>query len=984
MLVLHTARQPTVRLAGLTLEPYPVESGASIAELSLLLEAGDELVGTVEYNAERFAPATIERFGRQLRQLLAAAVAAPDTPIDALPIEDAAPPATAVACGATVDLGPPALLQDLVLAQARRTPRAVAVTDGRATLTYAELVDRAHVLARSLVRAGVGPGAVAAVRLERCTAAVVAPLAVLLAGGVYLPLDPRQPAARNDDIAADAGARVVVTTADGCGPEAIPSRPTVLVDAGTGAPADLRGSPDRLVAPSASPPTVADDRLAYVIATSGSTGRPKLVAVTHRNIVDQVRARQHLAPLGPTDAVLVHTSPGFDPSVWEVFGPLTTGARLVVPLAGRLLDAGALVDHLVATEVTTVQVVPSSLEALLTHGDLGRADRLRHVFCGGEPLAAGLRRRFFDALDADLHHLYGPAEATIDTTVWTCRPDDDDRVTPIGRPVANALVSVADAAGRAVPADTVGELWIGGAGVAAGYLDSRATDDERFVTDPDRRRWYRTGDLARRRDDGVFEFVGRSDDQVKLRGVRTEPGEVEAALSSHPSVEAAAVVTAPADDGTPRLVAFVVPRDELPDLDDRLRGVLRTRVPETAIPAVIRAVGRLPVLSSGKRDRRALRHEARTILAAPREPVPPRDPTERLLLETWQALFDDASIGVEDDFFALGGHSLLAVRLVARIERDLGESIEVGDLLERRTVAAVAAQLRSRDDVVGSREPVTVVRSGRAGSPLFLLPGVAGSAWAYGELADALDDDRPVVALTTDGAGGPLAHGDLTDVARTAAAAVTKRCSDEPVHLGGWSMGAVTALAVAEVLVSRGVALAPLLLLDPPPLSPRFGLPRHLDGALARLADTTGAHAIRDLVGELERSARDRVTDDGAADGPLPGLDEVVRATSELADHEVRHLRPRLTAIVRNLAAMTEHRPAPVDAAAVLFVAREPTRTTERLTSTWAAHCRRGIDVVDVPGDHHTMLRAPHVAALATQLRDRLAAPSGTTAGAAR
>jgi amino acid adenylation domain-containing protein len=333
---------------------------------------------------------------------------------------------------------------------------------------------------------------------------------------------------------------------------------------------------------------VADDRLAYVIATSGTTGRPKLVAVTHRNIVAQVRARQHLAPLGPADAVLVHTSPGFDPSVWEVVGPLTAGARLVVPPAGPQLDAGALVDHVVATEVTALQVVPSSLEALLTHGDLGRADRLRHVFCGGEPLPAGLRRRFFDALDADLHHLYGPAEATIDTTVWTCRPDDDDRVTPIGRPVANVLVSVADTAGRAVPTGTVGELWIGGAGVAAGYLGDHASDDERFVTDLDdpAARWYRTGDLARRRDDGVFEFVGRSDDQVKIRGVRTEPGEVEAALSSHPSVEAAAVVTAPADDGTPRLVAFVVARDEHPDLDDRLRGVLRTRVPETAIPAV--------------------------------------------------------------------------------------------------------------------------------------------------------------------------------------------------------------------------------------------------------------------------------------------------------------------------------------------------------------------------------------------------------------
>jgi thioesterase domain-containing protein len=224
-------------------------------------------------------------------------------------------------------------------------------------------------------------------------------------------------------------------------------------------------------------------------------------------------------------------------------------------------------------------------------------------------------------------------------------------------------------------------------------------------------------------------------------------------------------------------------------------------------------------------------------------------------------------------------------------------------------------------------------------------------------------------------AGGVSPHGDLTEVARTAAAVVTERCTDEPVHLGGWSMGAVTALAVAEALAPRGVALAPLLLLDPPPLSPRFGLPRHLDGALARLADTTGARAVRDLVGELERSA---------GDGRLPDLGELVRATSDLADHEVERLRPRLTTLVRNVRAMTDHQPQPVDTAAVLFVARETRRSTEELTSTWQAHCRRGIEVVDVPGDHHTMLRAPHVAALAAQLSDRLSAPPGTTAGAAR
>jgi amino acid adenylation domain-containing protein len=941
MLVLHTARQPTVRLAGLTLEPYDVESGAAMAELSLLLEAGDEVVGTIEYNAERFTPGTVERFGRQLKQLLRSAAAAPDTPIDGLAIEGPAPPATGVATGTTVELGAPARLHDLVVAQVRRTPAATAVTDGHTTLRYDELLARAEVLAGCLRRAGVGPGVVVAVHLERCPAAVVAPLAVLLAGGVYLPLDPHQPETRNAAIIADADARAVVVATNGPPEPGAPRAAVVAVDVATGTPVDAQ-EPARSSSPR-SPASVTDvDDLAYVIATSGTTGRPKLVAVTHRNIVHQVRARQHLAPLGPADAVLVHTSPAFDPSVWEVVGPLTTGARLVLPRPGRPTDARALVDRAIEAEVTALQVVPSSLEVLLSHGGLARADRLRHVFCGGEPLTARLRRRFLDAVDADLHHLYGPAEATIDATAWTCGPDDDDAFTPIGRPLANVMVTVADAAGRAVSVGTVGELWVGGDGVAAGYLGRSNAGDERFVTSAGRTasRWYRTGDLVRPRDDGVLEFVGRRDDQVKIRGVRTEPGEIEAALSSHPAVEAAAVVPAATDGGSLELVASVVVFEDPPDLEEQLRRLLRTRLPEPAIPAVIRRVDRLPVLPSGKLDRRVLRDDARALLRPPGDPVPPRDDLERALLGAWRTVFDGATVGVEDDFFELGGHSLLAVRLVARIERDLGICIEVRDLLERRTIAAVAARLRSGDGAPAEQGPSTVLRSGGAGPPLFLLPGVDGSAWSFVDLADALDVDQPVLALTMDGTGDDVRDSELTEVARAAADAIRQQHTDGPVHLGGWSMGAVTALAVARVLVERGVSVAPLILLDPPPLTPGFGSPPTLP---------------RTHLDELAHTA------DGLGNG----------------EGEGEGLGPRLTTLRRNLRAMHDHRPEPVDAAAVLVVARDGADTAD-LATTWEAYCRGGVEVVVVAGDHHTMLRAPHVVDVAAELDRRLADQGAT------
>jgi thioesterase domain-containing protein/acyl carrier protein len=351
-------------------------------------------------------------------------------------------------------------------------------------------------------------------------------------------------------------------------------------------------------------------------------------------------------------------------------------------------------------------------------------------------------------------------------------------------------------------------------------------------------------------------------------------------------------------------------------------------------------VERLPVLASGKLDRRTLAHEARSIRATPRAPVPPRDETERALLAAWRRVFDDASIGVDDDFFARGGHSLLAVRLVARIERDLGVRVEVRDLLERRTVAAIAAHLRSRDDDRGRRDPLTVLRDGSAGPPLFLLPGVDGSAWAYVELADALDGDRPVVALLTDRSDGDRDHphdpspGDLREMARTAAAVIAERGTDEPVRLAGWSMGAVTALATARQLVGRGVAVAPLLLLDPPPLSPGFGSPPPTQAT---------------------------------------PLDEPVPATDDRPDGKVMRLRPRLTALARNLQAMRDHEPEPVDVPAVLVVAREGKHTSGEVAATWQAYCHGGVEVVEVPGDHHTMLRAPHVAHLAAALDRRLA-----------
>ena len=586
--------------------------------------------------------------------------------------------------------GPDATLASMFAGQVARTPAAVALRGPR-TVTYAELGGRVNRLARELIARGAGPETTVALHIRRSTELVVAMYAVLAAGAAYVPLDPDHPAERTGYVLATANPVVVLTT---------------RADHGAGG-ADWIDLEDLgLGEHSAEPITDAERRSplrpphpAYVLFTSGSTGRPKGVAVPHAAIVNRLAWMQGAYGLGAEDVVLQKTPATFDVSVWELCWPLQVGASLVLATPDGHRDPAYLRSVIAEYGVTTMHFVPSMLSAFLTGSS--RADELstlRLVFASGEELPGPLAQRLLAAAPgAGLHNLYGPTEAAVDVTAHRVGPLDTTGV-PIGAPVYNTRLYVLDARLRPVPVGVPGELYLSGVQLARGYVGRPELTAERFVADPFAgsesdagagARMYRTGDLVRWTADGEVEYLGRTDSQVKLRGLRIELGEIETVLEQVPGV-GRAVVAVRDDAGTgAQLVAYLVPASATaPGAVDpaRVRGAAARQLPGYMVPAAYVLLAALPVNASGKLDRAALPAPERTAVGY----RAPRSVSERAVAGIFGEVLGRERIGLDDDFFALGGNSLVATQVAARLNADLGSGIGVRELFEATTVEALA------------------------------------------------------------------------------------------------------------------------------------------------------------------------------------------------------------------------------------------------------------------------------------------------------
>ncbi|MDB1088334.1 amino acid adenylation domain-containing protein [Streptomyces sp. ACA25] len=671
--------------------------------LTLTAHAAEELQLALGYDPAVFDTDTIERLADYLDTLLEAMAEDPEAPVSQLP------PATReelrrLAANNDTDVAhPPArCVHELFAEQARRTPDAVAVSDDTSELTFTEVDERSSRLAHRLAELGVKPGVLVGVCTGRHAGTVVALLAVLKAGGAFVPLDPSFPAARLRLMLEDSAAPVVVTE----------ERYTGLMPAGGTEIICLDRDADRLLGQPVTPPpdVAAPDDLAYVVYTSGTTGRPKGVMVEHRHVHHMVRAwDKHHGLTAMRPRVLSVSSLSVDLFFGDFLLSALFGGAMVICPAEAVADPVALADRLLDSRAELLVTVPALAHALVTEfthrGQ--RPESLRLLMVGSEGWPADAAREVRAGLGAGtvVVNAYGSTETTVDSTVFRLGTEPMGRsgYVPIGRPLANTRIHVLDENLRPVPLGVTGECCIGGDGVSRGYLGRPELTAERFVRDPfaddPDARMYRTGDLVRRRPDGVLECLGRVDDQVKIRGFRVELGEVEAALSRHPEVAAAAAVLRRDGSGTDRLVGYVTAADGGAGPDpDALREFVSDGLPAPAVPTVVTLLPELPMTTSGTVDRRAL-PQPRWPAAAAGEYVPPRGGTEKLLARIWCEVLGIERVGATDNFFALGGDSVLSIQVISAVRAANGAAVSPRQLFDTPTVAGLAAALDGPDAV---------------------------------------------------------------------------------------------------------------------------------------------------------------------------------------------------------------------------------------------------------------------------------------------
>jgi amino acid adenylation domain-containing protein/non-ribosomal peptide synthase protein (TIGR01720 family) len=973
LFALQNAPMGAMELPGLTLSPLPFETRTAQFDLEVSVwEREERMILDVVYSAERLDPATPRRWMASLETLLRGLIADPGRRISEAPLLSAAERHQLL-----VEWNPGPVPEErgrLCLhrrfeAQVDRAPEAVALSAVGEHLTYRDLDAWANRIARHLRASGVLPGDRVALRLERSAGMVAALLGVLKAGAAYVPIDPTYPEERAAFIREDSGAAFLLQAKD------------------------LEGI-DRYGAER--PETPADPDLpAYVIYTSGSTGRPKGVIVTHANVDRLFTATDPWFDFGPGDVWTLFHSYAFDFSVWEIWGALLHGGRLVVVPYWVSRSPEAFHELLREERVTVLSQTPSAFRQLIWAAEGKPADLpLRWVVFGGEALEpasfAPWIARYGDR--PRLINMYGITETTVHVTWRPVGERDLAAGSRIGRPIPDLAVYLLDPHLQPVPLGTPGEIHVGGAGLALGYLGRPDLTAERFVPDPfsgrPGARLYRSGDLARRLPDGDLEYLGRADQQVKIRGFRVEPGEIEAALASLPGVrEVAVLARSDGTDRSVRLVAYVVGEAADPAA---LREALGLRLPDYMIPAAFVFLDALPLTGNGKVDRRTLPAPEAAAAAG----QPPRDPLERFLaaqIRDVLGLPADREIGIDESFFDLGGTSITSAIFTHRLQEALGGTVQMVTLFDHPTVASLAGYVRERHPGASWEESGTAVRPRmlerdvlvplQAGSPgrrpFFLVHSVGGEVVAYRELARRLGPDQPVWGLQTP--DPPLET--VEEMAARFLADVRAVQPAGPYRIAGWSMGAAVAYEMARQLEAQGEAADVVALIDA--VSPRW-----IAGeAELRDVEMLGlfALALADLhdvqIEGLELPPELRLATLGLSQVDLSGLDldAALEITLDLGRQagllppsldaaELRRLFERFRA---NRAALSRYQPLPYGGELHLFRAVDQVLDDLDPTLGWNDLAPGRVRIFDSPGDHYTILRE-EVEALAERLRGLL------------
>jgi amino acid adenylation domain-containing protein len=916
-------------------EPHPdwdltrmdVSTGASKMDLYVGLEERPEgLVGRFLYNTDIFDAPTLRRMAAHWIRLLEGILKNLGATLSALPLLTLEETELAAQWNNTLRPVPHTTVAQMFEDRAARNPSAVAVECDGAWLTYRELNQNANRLARRLKEAGAGPETLVGLCVERSCEMVVALLAILKSGAAYLPLDPVLPEERFRMIVEDAQAPILL-----CGAGLRPSRSSAVVvftDEGSGASGNL----EALAKP---------ENLAYVLYTSGSTGRPKGVEIPHSAVVNFLESMRREPGFTAADTLLAVTTLSFDIAALEIFLPLIAGGRLVIASREDARDPARLAELIREIAPSVMQATPATWRAVAEAGWTG--DPRLKILCGGEAMPRDLAQQLLPRC-SELWNMYGPTETTIWSTLQ--RVESGTGPVPIGRPIVNTQIYVLDHHRNMVPAGVAGDLYIGGSGLARGYLRREDLTHERFV-ETDWGRLYRTGDLARRRADGTLECLGRADNQMKIRGFRVEPEEIKAALLEHPEVRGAAVRAWPDASGHLSLTAYVVSSTR-----PSLRAFLDEKLPEYMVPPRVVWLEALPLTPNGKVDRSRLPQpdpeDHRAASAAPSTEI------ERRLAAIWEAVLDRKCIGVRDNFFDLGGHSLLVAKLLRRVEAEFGARLSMAAMFQAPTIQQFAELLNCQD--VSVRTPkVSPIQSTGSQPPLFWMH--AGPR--YRALAAHLGHDRPFlgVAMDPEEERALPEHATLEEIGACVVRKIRAIRPHGPYHLGGLCVAGLLAYEAAAQLTAAGEEVGTVVMLDALNLREFMaGTGRKLLASRARFHwKKLTAGSLIDAWRYLAERFNDRVANIRAVDALW---------SEKLYQAAIRY-RPRDYA------------------GRVLFFEPSDRLDITGLAESWAGVAQPRREVQPVQGNHLSVLQEPMVGELAVRIRRCLGEVDSPRAAAA-
>ncbi len=842
-------------------------------------------------------------------------------------------------------------LHNLIEKQVDRSLERVALVCEEQSLTYRQMNARANQLAHFLRARGVGPEVCVGICMERSIEMVLALLGILKAGGAYLPLDPSYPRERLAFMLEDSAMPVLLTESRLTNELPRHRADMICLD-----PDWWRASGESEENPATE---VGPDNLAYVLYTSGSTGRPKGVQVEHRGLTNLVETQSRVCDIQPGDRVLQFCSLSFDPSIFEIGAALHSGATLVIAAQASLLPGRPLADLFRRQAVTTI-VLPPSVLSPLPDEDF---PSLRTLIVGAEPVTTEFVKRW--AAGRRIFNIYGATETTVFSTIAECYSDGTKPT--IGRPIANNRVYLLDSGRQPVPVGVAGELYVAGVGVARGYLNRPELTAERFTTDPfdaaPGARLYRTGDLARYLPDGNIDFLGRVDNQVKVRGHRIELEEIEAVLSQHPSVRDCTVIVREDKPGDRRLVAYYVAHHAGSLPVGELRGFLKGRLPDYMVPGIYVPLEALPLSPSGKVDRRALPAPAPTRAEAVEAPAAPRDSLELTLTKIWEQTLGVHPVGVNDDFFEMGGHSLLAAEMFAQIQKSLGRKLPLTTLFQSPTVARLAEAIRGQESGPSWRVDI---RPGGSKAPLLCIR----AGLEFRDVMRELGPDQPVYGVRDHDILDRLGSFTLEQMTAECVQRVRQLQPQGPYLLSGHCLGGLMAFRVAQALQAQGqeVAFLALFEADSPGYRPRFGR----GGGFVRFnASKVRLHAsdLRQLDWQQRfRYLKKRLRN--LFKVSLPGrLKLVCVAILRLLGRPL----PRLLREER-LRQLAQDSPSGFYAGRItVFRAKRPSGGNHDPALGWGRFATLGVDVHEIPGDHQDMFKPPNVQLMARQFQQCLA-----------